>query len=84
MKIVKAVLFVLFTLLFCTTQLHAQNSLFNTKDLSNIKIDNYSDDELMSFYNKAIELGVSEAQLYKIMADRGLPDTEIFKLINRL
>ena len=84
MKIIKTVLFVLFTTLFCSIHLHAQNSLFDTKDLSNIKIDNYSDDEIMSFYNKAIQSGISESQLYKTVAERGLPDSEIIKLRNRL
>ncbi len=84
MKIAKTVLFVLFTTLFCSSQLHAQNSLFDIKDLSNINIDNYSDQELISFYNKAVELGISESQFYKLAADRGLPDSEITKLRNRL
>ncbi len=80
----KAVIFVLFTLLFCTTGLRAQNSLFDIKDLSNVNIDNYSDAELVSFYNKAIESGISETQLYKLANDRGLPDSEVTKLKNRL
>jgi hypothetical protein len=84
MKMVKTVLFVLFATLFCSIHLHAQNSLFDTKDLSNVKIDNYSDDELMSFYNRAIGSGISESQLYTMAADRGLPDSEITKLRNRL
>src|SRR5665647_3974801 len=84
MKIAKTVLFVLFVTLFCSTKLHAQNSLFDIKDLSNTKIDNYSNDDLLSFYNKAVESGISENQLYKIAADRGLPETEIIKLRKRL
>ncbi len=80
----KAVIFVLFTLVFCSTSLQAQNSLFDTKDLSNVNIDNYSDAELISFYNKAIEAGVPETQLYKLANDRGLPETEVTKLKNRL
>jgi len=84
MKIVKSVLFVLFTTLFCSSQIHAQNSLFDIQDLSNTKIDNYSDADLVSFYNKAVESGISESQLYKIAADRGLPESEITKLRNRL
>ena len=84
MKIVKTVLFVLLTTLFCSSQIHAQNSLFDINDLSNIKIDNYTDDDLVSFYNKAIESGISESQFYKMAANRGLPDSEIIKLRNRL
>lgn len=84
MKLFKSVLFVLFTTLFCSSQIHAQNSLFDIQDLSNTKIDNYSDADLVSFYNKAVESGISESQLYKIAANRGLPESEITKLRNRL
>lgn len=84
MKLVATVLFVLITMLFCSTKLYAQNSLFDLKDLSNVNIDNYSDDELISFYNKAAETGMSELQLYKIISDKGLPESEIIKLKNRL
>lgn len=84
MKIIKTVLFVLFTTLFCSIQLHAQNGLFDTKDLTNVKIDNYSDDEIISFYNKGIDSGISESQLYSMLTDRGLPLSEIVRLKNRL
>lgn len=84
MKIIKAVLFVLFATVFCSTQLYAQSNLFDVKDLSNTKIDNYSDDQLMSFYHKAIESGMSEAQLYTMAAEKGLPDSEIGKIRQRL
>lgn len=84
MKLFKIVLFVLFTTLFCSNQLHAQTSLFDTQDLSNINIDDYSDAQLISFYNKALQSGLSESQLYKMAADRGLRESEIIKLKNRL
>ncbi len=84
MKIIKTVLFVLFTTLFCSNQLHAQTSLFDSKDLSNINIDDYSDGELISFYNRAMQSGMSESQLYNLAAARGLPESEIIKLKNRL
>src|SRR5665647_2895413 len=84
MKIFKSVLFVLLTTLFCSSQLHAQKSLFDLKDLSNTKIDNYSDAELINFYSKASESGISESQLYNLVSDRGLPEVEIAKLKNRL
>ncbi|MEO8861493.1 MAG: SLBB domain-containing protein [Ginsengibacter sp.] len=84
MKIFKIVLFVLFAIIAASSQLQAQNNLFNTRDLSNTKIDNYSDAELLSFYNNAMESGLSEAQLYKTANDRGLPAPELSKLRNRL
>ena len=77
-------LFVLFTSLFCSSQIHAQNNLLDLKDLSNVDIDNYSDGDLVAFYNRAVESGISESQLYKIAAGRGLPDFQIEKLRQRL
>ena len=84
MRITRIVLFVFFTTLFCSNQLHAQTSLFDSKDLSNINIDDYSDADIISFYNKAIESGMSQSQLYKIVTDRGLPESEIIKLRSRI
>ncbi|MDE3185318.1 MAG: SLBB domain-containing protein [Bacteroidota bacterium] len=84
MKIVKRVLFVLFMIIFCSNQLHAQNSLLDIQDLSQVNIDNYSDSQLLSLYNKAVESGISESQLYKIAQEKGLPDSEIAKLKERL
>ncbi len=84
MKLITTVLFVLIITLFCSTTLHAQNTLFDLKDLSNVNIDNYSNEELISFYNKAAESGMSESQLYKTITDRGLPESEVIKLKNRM
>lgn len=83
-KIARIVLFVLCTTLFCSTRVHAQISLFNSNDLSKVNIDNYSDDELNSMLKKATESGMSEPQLLNLVSDRGLPETEITKLRNRL
>ncbi|MGN6194824.1 MAG: hypothetical protein ACTHOB_07790, partial [Ginsengibacter sp.] len=84
MKIVKGVLFVLSIILFCSNQLQAQNTLFDTQDLSQTNIDDVSDNQLISLYNKAIEAGVDESDIYKILAQKGLPPTEIVKLRERL
>ncbi len=84
MKIVKRVLFVLFIFLFCSNQLLAQNSLFETADLSHTNIDDYSDSQLTAFYNKALESGFTESQMYQMVARKGLPDSEIKKLRDRL
>lgn len=84
MEIVKKVLFVLFVIIFCSNQLHAQNSLLDNEDLSQVNIDSYSDSQIMAFYNKATESGFSESQLLKIAKQRGMPDSEIDKLQQRL
>lgn len=84
MKLVGIVLFVLLEILFGSSQVHAQNNLLNAKDLSGIHIDDYSDDDLASMYNRAMDNGLSESQLYKAVAERGLPASEIIKLRSRL
>jgi protein involved in polysaccharide export with SLBB domain len=84
MKIVKRVLFVLFTILICSNQLLAQSNLFDAQDLSQVNIDDLSDSQLTSIYNKAVESGLSESQLFKLAAEKGLPDAEIVKLKERL
>ena len=84
MEIVKRVLFVLSIIIFCSNQLHAQNSLLDNEDLSQVNIDDYSDSQIMAFYNKAIESGIGESQFLKIAEERGMPDSQIIKLQQRL
>ncbi len=81
-KVRKAV--ILFIILICGHCSFAQNSLLDSKDLSNVNIDNYSDNELLSLYNRAQAAGLSTSQLFKIVADKGLPQSEIDKLQDRL
>ncbi len=84
MKISGIILVILFsTLCFCS-QVHAQVNIFNSNDLSNTNIDDYSDDQLAAMYQKAIASGLSETQLYDAAANKGLPESEIMKLRNRL
>jgi len=84
MKLIGIAVFVLFTTFFCSAGLFAQVNLFNTNDLSNTNIDKYSDNDISSMFNKAKESGLSESQLLKLVADKGLPPSEITKLRNRL
>ena len=84
MKIFKISFCILFTLLSFSNKLTAQISLFNTSDLSNVNVDDYNDEEILNIYNKALESGISEPQLYKMVAERGLATAEIAKLQKRL
>ena len=84
MKIVAIVLFSLFVTVFCSIKGYAQTNLFNANDLSNVNVDNYSDDEISSMLKKATESGISETELLKLAAQKGLPDAEIAKLSKRL
>ena len=74
----------LLLMLFCSVQGIAQVNLLDVNDLSNTKIDSYSDAELQAFYDKATALKLGEAEIYKIFKDKGLPDTELNKLKNRM
>ena len=84
MKIIGIVLLVLFTSLFYSNKVHAQINLFNVNDLSNVNLDDYSDDDLNLMLNRATAAGISETQLFSLVAERGLPSKEINKLRNRL
>jgi protein involved in polysaccharide export with SLBB domain len=84
MKIVKKALFVLFTILICSNQLHAQNTLLDAKDLSQVNVDDLSDRQIISLYNKAVQSGMTEPDFYKLLIDKGLPDSEITKLKERV
>ena len=84
MKAVGMVLFILVAILAYSSNVRAQINLFNTRDLSNINVDDYTDDNLISMYSKAIDAGVSESQLYKMAKERGLPDDQLAKLRDRL
>jgi protein involved in polysaccharide export with SLBB domain len=70
--------------LFCSNQLLAQNSLFEGTDLSHTAIDDFSDGQLAAFYHKAVESGLTESQVYKMVSQRGLPESEVTKLRERL
>ncbi len=84
MRLIRILIIVSLILIACVNRAVAQNSLLDVKDLSNINIDNYSDNDLAGFYQKAVTSGLSTDQLYKILTDRGLPATEINKLKDRL
>ena len=84
MKIAGIVLLVFIAALFCSNHLYAQINIFNSADLSKIKIDSYNDVELADMYRKATESGLSETQLYNLVAKKGLPDSEIARLKSRL
>ncbi len=84
MKINGIALFILITTLFCCSQVHAQINIFKASDLSNLNIDNYTDEELVDMFQKATDSGISETDLYKLAAQKGLPQDQIIKLRSRL
>ncbi|MDQ6764293.1 MAG: SLBB domain-containing protein [Bacteroidota bacterium] len=83
MKII-GIVFVFIITLLGSSRLSAQVNLFNAKDLSNINIDDYSDDDINAMLSKANASGISESQMVGMLSNRGLPAAEITKLKNRL
>jgi len=74
----KFILFIL--LLFVTTSIVlAQNSIIDSKDLSKITADSYSDQELQSMLSKAENMNMSEDVLLRELNNRGMNPDEIAK-----
>ncbi|HEY5406518.1 MAG TPA: SLBB domain-containing protein [Ginsengibacter sp.] len=71
------------TIIF-STRIHAQTNLLTTNDLSQINVDDYSDNDLINLLNRAFESGLTETQLLQLASDKGLPASEIEKLRKRV
>src|SRR6478735_4366381 len=77
----KIILF--FCLFFAsTTMLYAQGLL--NQDLRQIHVDQLSDAEILLYYNKVQQAGISIDQAYQMAAAKGMPATEIQKLKQRI
>ena len=63
---------------------YAQNSAVSQSDLSQIQVDQLTDEQVASFYKKAEESGMSEQQLEAAALQRGMPATEVEKLRKRI
>ena len=93
-KIIYFLLFFTFTLIF-NREVHAQiqlgytqnqaNTAINTNDLGNVKIDDLSDDQLMSFIKQFQTNGVTTIEeVQQVLLKKGLPKDELEKLKVRL
>lgn len=83
LKIVR-ILILLTATLFLSNQIVAQINPFGTQDLSKVQIGNYSDEDLLALFNRAQTSGITESQLLKMAAERGMSSSEINKLRNRI
>ena len=83
MKVFRVFFFVAF-IFFSYHKANAQINLLNINDLSNVSIDNYSDEGLSVMLKKANMSGLSESQVIALVKQKGLPDVEIQKLRSRL
>lgn len=73
-------------LLFFSASLYstAQSNLLDIKDYSTINIDDYTDADLKSFYNKVSQLKMDEGGILSLLEQRGMPQSEMDKLKIRL
>ncbi len=82
MKLTRFFLFLLFTIAGIGTAF-SQGALASA-DLKNVDIDKISDADIVAYYNKAAESGLSEDQLFSLARARGLSDVQATKLKQRL
>jgi len=57
---------------------------FNTQDLSTLKVDELSDEQIRGFMGQAESLGLNETQLVQMAQQRGMSQSEIQKLQQRV
>ena len=62
--------------------IHAQ--ILSNENLTNIKIENVTEDEIKGYYERALNSGLSEDQVYQILLSKGLPQEELEKLKKRI
>lgn len=82
MKLTRFFLFFLFAIAGFTVS-YGQGALSGA-DLKNVDIDKISDAEIMAYYSKAAESGLSEAQLFDLARSKGLSEVQATKLKDRL
>lgn len=83
MKISRIILSVVFVF-FIGLNGNAQISNIETVDMSNVRVDSYSDDQLNIMLEKARQSGTGEEEMYEAFRQKGLPEEEIDKLKIRL
>jgi protein involved in polysaccharide export with SLBB domain len=78
------VVFIFVYLLLCSVPGQAQTNSLATQNLSSINIDDVPDADIQAYLQKAKENGLSGQDMYKILADKGLPEEELDKLMGRI
>ena len=62
--------------------IHAQT--LSSENLSSVKIETISDDEIRGYYQRATSSGLSEDQIHDILLSKGMPQDELEKLKKRI
>ena len=76
--------FTLVFILFFSFKGHTQINSLAVQNLSSVNIDDLSDSEIRTYLTKASDNGISEQNMYRILAEKGLPQDEVNKLKNRV
>jgi len=62
----------------------AQSNLLDINDMSTINVDSYTDSQILLLIKKAADMQIDEEEIYNILKEKGLPETEASKLKNRI
>jgi len=74
---------ILFFLLLCGSVIANGQGLLN-QDLRQVKVDQLSDADILYYYNRLQQAGISEDQAAQIALGKGMPQEEVTKLQKRL
>ncbi|MDP9046752.1 MAG: hypothetical protein M3N14_01360, partial [Bacteroidota bacterium] len=80
LKFLKLVLILCISLIVLIPAVKAQS----TQNLSNVKVDNLSDDQIRQIQSKLESSGIPDSQLEQAAASRGMSVTEVQKLRARI
>jgi protein involved in polysaccharide export with SLBB domain len=79
-----SILFFFVCFLFTTFSGYAQVNPLGSQNISSVKIDNITDNEILVYLQKAKDNGISEQGIYRILQEKGLPEEELDKLMERI
>ena len=77
-------LILLISVLSTCFNVSGQQSMLNTQDISNVKVDELSDAQIEQIIKQVEESGMTQQQLENIAVARGLPASEVQKLKKRI
>ena len=81
MRLFKAFVFSFVLACFCH---NANAQVLNADQLERVDIDKVSDAEILAYYNRARQTGLTDDQIADVLKTRGMPNSEIQKLRLRL
>lgn len=74
----------LILLIFGTQHLVAQINSLSVQNLSAVQIDEISDQDIQTYYQRGMDNGLSPEMMFRLLREKGLPEDELAKLKTRL